>query len=87
MVKKWDIFGNIISSAYRKRVLIALEEKPKTPSMLEKELNIKIAHISRTLTELEGLKVISCLTPRLRKGRMYFITKLGKNAMKEINER
>jgi predicted transcriptional regulator len=82
MVNKWELKGKIIASSYRKRMLLKLNEGIFTPRELEKSLNIKMSHISKTLTELQKLKLIECLTPTLRKGKQYKITKLGKEVLK-----
>ena len=52
MVNKWVAIGKIQASDYRTKVLMSLKEKPKTPTILEKELDIKMSHVSRTLNEL-----------------------------------
>lgn len=83
MVNKWELKGKIGSSNYRKKVLLKLSEGVFTPKQLEKALNIKLSHISRTLTELEKMKLIECLNPTLRKGKMFKITQLGKQILKE----
>lgn len=83
MVSKWKLTGLVQSSAYRKKVLKTLKET-KTPTQLEKELDIKISHISRTLKELREMKLIKCHAPDLRKGKLYQITKLGKEVLDKI---
>lgn len=80
MVNKWEVIGKLKASSYRIKVLHALSEKPKSPKELEKDLNIKISHISRTLKELEKLGLVKCLNPGLRKGKIYSVTKLNKLA-------
>jgi len=77
MVNKWYILGTVQASEYRTKVLISLREKPKTPAILEKEIKIKMSHVSRTLNELLKLGLIKCLNPSLRKGKLFYITKEG----------
>ncbi|HRZ85640.1 MAG TPA: helix-turn-helix domain-containing protein [Candidatus Paceibacterota bacterium] len=84
-VIKWQDVSFVISSDYRKRILDNIQS-PKTPSKLSKELNINIAHISRTLSELESSKLIECLTPKANKGKLYIITNYGKQILSEINK-
>jgi len=84
MVNKWELKGKISASSYRKSVLLNLNEGIFTPRELEKSLNIKMSHISRTLAELQEYKLIECLTPTLRKGKQYRITKLGREVLKNI---
>lgn len=82
MANKWVLFGKVSSSSYRKKILLKLSEGVKTPKLLSRETGIKFSHISVVLKELKDLKLIKCLTPELRKGRMYGITKLGKDTLK-----
>lgn len=82
-VVKWIDVSYIIASEYRKNVLNHLTT-PKTPSILSKELNLNIAHISRTLAELEEKKMIECLTPTSNKGKLYVIGDYGKKILNEI---
>lgn len=82
MVNKWELRGKVISSEYRKKVLMKLNEKVMMPNELRKNLDIKMSHISRTLKEIENMGLITCLTPELRKGKQYTITKQGKEVLK-----
>jgi len=82
MVNKWELAGKVRSSSYRLRILSKLLDSNKTPTQLSKELNIKMSHISRALTELVKMGLIESLTPELRKGKMYTISKLGKEILK-----
>jgi predicted transcriptional regulator len=80
--KKWDDVGYVIASSYRSKVLHDLET-PKTPSHLSKNLNINKTHISRALSELEAKDLIECLTPKVKKGKLYVISSKGKRILKE----
>lgn len=80
---KWENISFIISSSYRKKVLESLEN-PETPSKISKELNINKTHISKTLKELLSKKLITCLTPKANKGKLYVISDYGKEILKEI---
>ncbi len=81
---EWENVSYIISSKYRSKVLRDLKS-PKTPSNLSKELKINKTHISRTLSELESKKMVECLTPESKKGRLYAITKYGKKILDEAS--
>ena len=86
MVNKWELAGKLQSSSYRNQVLSKLSENPKTPTQLSKELNIKMSHVSRTLSELVKLNLIESLTPELRKSKLYRITNLGKDVLRKLKE-
>ena len=80
---KWEDVSFIISSSYRERVLESLKD-PKTPTKISKELNINKTHISKTLKELLSKKIITCLTPKANKGKLYLLSNYGKEILKEI---
>lgn len=82
MTNKWHLTGKVHSSRYRKEVLIKLLEGARTPTGLSKELKIKMSHISRALKELGDMKLIKCLTPELRKSKIYSITNQGGEILK-----
>ncbi len=84
MGKKWGLVARIKASTWKLKVLQALLQKNKTPNELVKETGISSSHISEVLKDLEELKLIKCLTPELRKGKIYSITELGKSTLKEI---
>jgi ArsR family transcriptional regulator, cadmium/lead-responsive transcriptional repressor len=84
MGDKWELIGKLKSSEWRLRVLKILEKEMKQPSELSKEANISSSHISEVIRNLEELKLIECKNPNLRKGKIYSITNLGKEILKEI---
>jgi len=74
---------SLYASTYRMKIIDALDHR-KTPSMLEKQTGIKMSHVSRTLKELEERKLVVCLTPSARKGKMYQRTELGEKTLQEV---
>jgi len=83
----WKKYGFIISSDYRKRVVKSLVEGPKTPKQLAIETNLYLSHVSKTLNELVSSGSVVCLTPELRRGRIYELTKDGKEIARHIAEK
>lgn len=75
--KYWNNHGYVIASKYRKIVLRALAEGPKTPTQIANESGCNVPHISRSLRELEKRNLVKCLSPDRRKGRLYNITNEG----------
>jgi len=72
----------VLAGSLRQRVIKALQ-KPKTPSQLVKDLKTQDSSLSRTLKELEEHKIIECLFPHNKKGRIYRLTKIGEEILKE----
>ena len=81
MINTWELIGKIKSSKWRLKVLKILKENMKTPSELSKGADISSSHISEVIKDLEEMKLIECKNPTLRKGKIYSITKLGKNIL------
>jgi len=73
-------------SKYRLRILLALEDKMKSPSELEKELNLKLSHVSRSLSQLSSKGYVVDKTPNLGRNKLYAITKRGKDALKKLKQ-
>jgi len=75
--------GFIIRSTYRKRVFLLLD-KPLRPSEIASKLNIRLTHITRELRALKSKKLIKCLNPKERVGRLYHLTKKGNKLKKDM---
>lgn len=69
-----------------KRSILFLLEKPKTATMLSKEIKRHRSSISRILLELEKRKLINCKNPEDNMQRFYQITKKGKNLLEKVKE-
>lgn len=81
----WKYAGYVIASKNRKAILSKLED-PATPTILAKMVNLHLANVSRTLTELESKGLIACLTPTQRVGRIYSLTKKGREVLVMIKK-
>jgi len=79
----WKDYSYVIRGKNRKLVLLALETQ-KMPTQVAKELKINLPHISRALKELELRGLAKCLTPSERVGRLYILTKEGKEVLKKV---
>lgn len=84
MTKIEYLIGYIKASNYRKNIIKSLEDKKLTPVELAKETSIPLSHVSNTLAELLEKDLVICLTPKLKKGRLYELTANGKKILKQI---
>jgi predicted transcriptional regulator len=73
----WSKYGYVIASEYRKKVIEALRFGPKTPKQIASETELHLTHTSWTLGELVVQGIVVCLTPQLRRGRLYQLTDEG----------
>lgn len=81
----WDEVSYVIASKTRK-ALISRLETPRTPTFLAKDLSINLANVSRALAELEEKSVVVCLTPDQKVGKIYSLTKKGKNILDKMRK-
>jgi len=83
----WEKYGYTIASNYRIKVVVALNEKPKTPSEIAEETGLYLSHVSSTVSDLVKKGLIKCLTPSLRRGKVFDLTEAGKEIAAEIKKR
>ena len=81
----WKIYSYVIRGKYRKNVVLALDVE-KTPTQIAKKIKIPNSHVSRSLSELGGKKIVACLTPKAVTGRIYELTKLGKEIKEHLEK-
>jgi DNA-binding MarR family transcriptional regulator len=60
-----------------------LESNTMTPTEISSELKTHFSQVTKNLLELEKRDLVKCLTPSLRKGRLYGITEKGRKAIKK----
>lgn len=81
----WDTYSKLISSKYRLDIFVLLSKKTLSPKQISSKTKIVISHVSRTLKELEELKLIKCLTSeKIRKGKIFAASDESKIYMEEI---
>ena len=81
----WDTYSKLISSKYRLDIFVLLSKKTLSPKQISSKTKIPISHVSRTLKELEELKLIKCLTSeKIRKGKIFATSDESKIYMEEI---
>lgn len=84
MIKTEHLIGYVKASSYRKKILKSLEHQKLTPVEMARETGIPLSHVSNTLTELLKKKLVICLTPELKKGRIYDLTREGRSVFKYV---
>lgn len=78
----WDAVSYVVRSRTRKAVLMGLESE-KTPTILAKELRTSLPNISRALRELQSKGLVECVTPNARVGKIFIITKKGRDVLEK----
>lgn len=83
--EKLGLAAYVITSSYRERALIVLNENEvMTPKYIAKNCNVLANHISLTLKQLKIRGLVVCINPEVRKGRLYKITPLGRDVLELI---
>jgi predicted transcriptional regulator len=80
----WEDYSFVIASTYRRRILLALESDPKTPTQIALETKIHKGNVSKILGELRKKELVECITPDVRKARLYRLTTKGKEVVRKI---
>ncbi len=62
----------------------SLNEETKMPSKIAKDTNIRINYMSNILRDLKEHELVECINPEVRKGRLYRLTKKGKNVFDKV---
>lgn len=81
---EWENVGFVLASEYRKTILFKLKFGPKTPTQLANKTNLPLSHVSKTLKELTRKELTRCLTPNLKKGKIYGLTESGREILKKL---
>ena len=74
-----------IKRAKNRRTLLALiSDSKKTQAELHHQSEIYRTHVRRTLLELQKKRLVKCLNPKDRIYKIYRLTVLGKDVLKNI---
>jgi predicted transcriptional regulator len=80
----WAKYGYVIASEYRKRVLVSLYVGPKTPTQVSEETKLYLSHVSHVINDLVKKELVKCLTPNLRRGKLFSLTSVGKEIVEQL---
>lgn len=76
----------VLAGELRKKIVLSLDE-PKTPKQLMDAIKTQDSSIARALTELSKEKIVVCLFPKKKKGRLYSLTKGGEQIIEKLQEK
>jgi predicted transcriptional regulator len=80
----WNKYGRVLASKHRTSVIRVLSNTNTTPKEISLAAKIPLSHVSNLLRELTEEGLVVCLTPKLRRGRIYTLTAAGKNVASEL---
>ena len=79
------IYSWIKSGSQRQKIIKSLKDI-KTPKDIQNETKLKFSNISDCLNSFKERKIVNCLNLQMKKGRIYELTNLGKQILKEIEK-
>ncbi len=79
----YKLLSFVLRSKKRKAIVASLSVS-KTPTEIASEVGVSVSHVSRTLKEFVGKGIVELKTPNERVGRIYELTKEGKDILKHI---
>ena len=82
----FQTLGRILASPNKKKILYSLNY-PKTPKEITKSTNINFPTISKSIKELEELKLIEIENKEFRKGKIIKISLKGQEILKDLEKR
>jgi len=83
----WNIHSKIIASKHKQKILSILETGPQTPLIIAEILHASSTYTSTTLSQLVELKMIICLTPDRRKGKLFGLSGEGRDYLNFIKQK
>ncbi|KAA9396668.1 transcriptional regulator [Haloarcula sp. CBA1130] len=72
------------ASEYRENILLAVEEKPRTPKELSEMNDYYLSHVSNVLSDLNSHGLAECITPKKKKGRLWAATGAGEAIVEDL---
>jgi len=82
----WAKYGRVMSSVHRKKVVMTLAKEPKTPKQISEQTGLHLSHVSRVVKDLSMGGILRCLTPKLKKGRLFTLTADGKDILEQLSK-
>ena len=79
-----ELLKYVNNSSYRVKVLKALGDDVKIPTQIASDSGILPNHISNVLRQLKEKEIVECITPEVRKGRLYRLSDDGLDVLKEL---
>ena len=81
----WKLLSFVLRSKQRKAIIISLVT-PKTPTNIASEIKVSVSHVSRTLREFQEKRIVKCITPKEKVGRIYVLTKEGRKVLEMLRK-
>jgi len=82
----WEDAGILKASPSRLKILELLADRSMTPKEIAQQSKLHLSQVSRGLKEMEKRNMVECVTPHLKRGRIYAATEKGREALKIVKK-
>jgi predicted transcriptional regulator len=82
----WKLISFVKRGKVRRDVLTFLSAGPATPTDVAKKTKYHRPSVSRVLIELQKKGLVDCLTPDEKLGRIYAISKKGREILEKLDK-
>jgi len=73
----WELYSWVMRGKQRRLVVKALN-KQRIPTEIKDETKLSLTHVSKVLKAFKEKKLVICLTPAAKRGKVYQLTTVGK---------
>ena len=77
----------VLASEHRTNIILFMQNELYTPKQIGDAIGVRTNHISNLLAQLRKYDLVYCATPKIRKGKLYSLTKEGKSVLKYITQK
>ena len=81
-----NLLSYVRRSKHREKILLAFDNNVLMPSDISKKTDMRPTHVSRALKDLKGCHLVECLNEKETRGRLFEITDMGNEILKEIKK-
>ena len=89
MPEKLDVddYAWVLRGKQKRRIISLLDEDPKMPTEIKEEANLSLNNTSDVLRLFAKKKLIKCLNPQAKTGRLYVLTEKGRIIKDKLNKK
>jgi len=84
-MKKRDDYAWVIRGKQRRKIIKVLSKR-KIPTQIKEETKLSLNNVSDILREFRKKKIVKCLNPKEKTGRLYELTFKGMRIREKIGE-
>ena len=77
----------IVRGKQRKKIIKVMDKnKPKIPTQIKEQTKLSLNNVSDILREFKKKRIVKCLNPKEKTGRLYELTSKGMRIKEKIEE-